>query len=123
MKNDTNRGAKILLSVLAARMRRNGVHPSCFQSQEQFDAWLEVADIVPPPPTTMWCEDCTEEYADSMRKVGLCKRTDIEFIEGRVVPGAQTAYERVRWLKRVQDEEREYANFRHLQPPKEIPDV
>ena len=67
-----------------------GEHPPCFESLQQWRAWLEAVDPEmgsPPPPRKDWpgepnyCRDCTIEHKRQMCAEHRCLFPDIKFIE------------------------------------------
>lgn len=54
--------------------------PPCF-SVPQWEAYLEMAVSEPPEGVDIhrFCVDCTPDYAERMRKKGLCIRPDVQF--------------------------------------------
>lgn len=55
--------------------------PRCFDSQEQWDAWREVARQASPRDITTYCEDCSPDYQASMIAQGRCRWPTTQFIE------------------------------------------
>lgn len=57
-------------------------HPKCFDSQQQYDEWHNVATSVyhyKHDRVTPYCVDCTPEYAARMREAGRCEHPDVIF--------------------------------------------
>ena len=48
-------------------------HPRCFNSQKEYDSWLESARMCGEYCTI--CHDCTPAYAHEMQLQGRCDRT------------------------------------------------
>lgn len=68
---------------------REGEHPPCFQSTEQYNAWIDASDPelgACPPPRNEWpaepnyCRDCTKEGRNEMRDMGRCLFPRTRFI-------------------------------------------
>lgn len=52
--------------------------PACFESQSQYDAWREAANVC--RPRHGYCEDCTPEYQSRMLWESRCKYPRTEFV-------------------------------------------
>jgi hypothetical protein len=64
--------AKLSLRVIKVlRYSREG-RPECFDSDRQWQLWVEPARIAPPEPSMGVCEDCTQEYQAKMTAQGRC---------------------------------------------------
>lgn len=67
--------------------------PPCFETQEQFDEWLEAAEEVArlagDPDPVNYCTDCTPEYKAQMLSEGRCGFVRVKFIHlgGKAVYG------------------------------------
>ena len=58
--------------------------PPCFETQEQYDDWLEAAEEVArlagDPEPVNYCTDCTVEYQASMKAEGRCSFVKVKFV-------------------------------------------
>ena len=60
-------------------------YPACFESQEQYDQWINADNVARRSGgdyrgnNTLICADCTPSYAASMRLQGRCEHTEIRF--------------------------------------------
>lgn len=67
--------------------------PPCFETQEQYDEWLEAAEEVArlagDPDPVNYCTDCTPEYKAQMLSEGRCGFVRVKFIHlgGKAVYG------------------------------------
>lgn len=52
--------------------------PACFESQSQYDAWREAANVC--RPRHGYCEDCTPEYQARMIETSRCKYPNTVFV-------------------------------------------
>lgn len=52
--------------------------PSCFDSQQQFDAWLQMYRTCCWAKDINFCQDCTASYAARMRTCGRCDHPEVE---------------------------------------------
>lgn len=55
--------------------------PPCFDSEEQWKAWRDVARQSKPRDITTYCEDCSPEYQASMITQGRCRWPTTQFVE------------------------------------------
>lgn len=56
--------------------------PACFNSSEDFEAWLDLAvETDLEKPRLSFCVDCTKRYQWEMKKEGRCAFPDLEIIE------------------------------------------
>ncbi len=59
----------------------NTEYPKCFESKEQFDEWVSLANETRlPSPETNYCFDCTKEYQKYAAENGTCEKENVVFI-------------------------------------------
>ena len=64
--------ARLSLRVIKVlRYSREG-RPECFDTDRQWQLWVEPARIAPPELHMGFCEDCTQEYQAKMTVQGRC---------------------------------------------------
>ena len=54
-------------------------HPLCFDTMDQFRAWVAVARMAPPLNGMSVCADCTPEYQARMFAEHRCENGQIKF--------------------------------------------
>ena len=61
------------------RLEFEGPYPRCFNSLEEFKAWVKAARG--SSPRAGFCTDCTKEYQGRMIKEGRCQYPEVEFYD------------------------------------------
>lgn len=65
------------------RVAYAGKFPACFESQEQYNQWIEAARSAKAcmPYIMQACADCTPEFKQRMEACGRCENRHVEFKE------------------------------------------
>ena len=61
------------------KLEFDGDFPRCFNSKEEFKAWVQAARG--SSPRAGFCTDCTKEYQARMVKEGRCQYPEVEFYD------------------------------------------
>ena len=61
------------------RLEFDGEFPRCFNSREEFKAWVQAARG--SSPRAGFCTDCTKEYQARMVKESRCQYPEVEFYD------------------------------------------
>lgn len=67
--------------MMTPRVKYAGPFPACFESQGQYDSWLEAARTATHGKPLMMgaCADCTPEFKQRMESCGRCENQHVYF--------------------------------------------
>lgn len=54
--------------------------PPCFESQEEFEAYMDLLGETVKDAGASFCWDCTHEYRDRMKTEGRCLHPMVQFV-------------------------------------------
>ena len=61
------------------KLEFEGPYPRCFDSKEQFKAWVSAARG--SSPRAGFCTDCIKDYQEKMVQQGRCQYPEVEFYD------------------------------------------
>lgn len=56
------------------------IKPPCFESQEQFDSYMEALEDTVQDSDRSYCWDCSPEYQQEMKLEGRCVQPMVQFV-------------------------------------------